>query len=79
MRVELERTFLTTAEGRAVIIQQPEKSRVDATSLKEAIIAFIDDEGGRLLGTITELPNRAVCTGWVSGRLYVLMATPAAD
>lgn len=79
MRVELERTFLTTVEGRAVIIQQPENSEVDAMSLKEAIVAFIEDEGGRILGTITELPNRAVCTGWVSGRLYVLMATPAAD
>jgi len=79
MRVELERTFLTTTEGRAVIVQLPEKSEVDATSLREAMVAFIEDESGRLLGTITELPNRAVCTGWVSGRLYVLMASPAAD
>jgi len=79
MHICLERTFLTTAEGRAVIFQQPEKSEVDATSLREAMVAFIDDEHGRILGTITELPNRAVCTGWVGGRLYVLMATPAAD
>ena len=79
MRVQLERTFLTTPEGRAVIFQHAEKFERDATSLREAMLAFIDDDKGRLLGTITEMENRAVCTAWAEGRLYVLMATPAAD
>ena len=79
MRVQLERTFLTTPEGRAVVFQHPEKFEVDATTLREAMISFIADHDGRLLGTITELENRAVCTAWSAGRLYVLMASPAAD
>lgn len=79
MHVELERTFLTTAAGRAIVFQTAEKFTAEASSLREAMIAFIEESGGRILGTITELPNRAVCTAWASGRLYVLTATAAPD
>ncbi len=79
MRVVLERTFLTTAEGRRVVPQIPTRHTVDAASLRSAVLEFIARENGRVLGTVTETDHRAVCTGWVSGRLYLVVAEPVGD
>ena len=76
VRVALERTYLTTAEGHRVIAQMPTRCTVDATSLRNAILEFVTHENGRVLGSVTENDHRAVCTGWVSGRLYLLVAEP---
>ncbi len=74
MRVVVERTFLTTAEGRRVVPQIPCRSTVNAGSLRNALLEFVTREEGRILGSVTESDHRAVCTGWVSGRLYLLVA-----
>lgn len=79
VRVTIERTFLTSSEGTRLISPEMRRFDVDAAGLREAILEFISREDGRVLGTITEFPQRAVCTGWTGGRLYVVEAKPAAD
>ncbi|HEX9162531.1 MAG TPA: hypothetical protein VF980_12565 [Thermoanaerobaculia bacterium] len=79
MRVVLERTFLTTASGTRVIDARPEYVTVEANSLPAAIIAFVEQDHGRVLGTISEVTNqRAVATAW-KNRLYILSAEPARE
>lgn len=79
VRVNIERTFLTSPEGTRLISPEMRQFVVEATGLRDAILEFISREGGRVLGSITETPERAVCTGWTSGRLYVIEAQPAPD
>ena len=79
VRIAIERTFLTSPEGTRLISPEMRRFEVEATGLREAILEFISREDGRVLGTITESPQRAVCTGWTGGRLYVIEAQPAAD
>ena len=79
VRVSVERTFLTTNEGRRLVSPETQRFIVEATSLRNAILEFITREDGRVLGTITEVDERAVCTGWTSGRLYIMVVEPAAD
>ena len=79
MRVWLERTYLTTGEGRRLHSPETQRFIVEGGSLRSGILEFISREDGRVLGTITEIDQRAVCTGWTSGRLYILVAEPAAD
>ncbi len=75
----MERTFLTTEEGRRVITQIPVRLTVEAPSLRNALLEFVARENGRILGTVTESEQRAVCTAWCSGRLYLLVGEQAAD
>ncbi len=79
MRIEVERTFLTTAEGQRVIPQIPSRQTVESLSLRNALVDFITREDGRMLGSITENEHRAVCTGWTCGRLYLLVAEVVGD
>ena len=79
VRVTIERTFLTSPEGTRLISPEMRQFVVEAVGLREAILEFISREDGRVLGTITESPQRAVCTGWTGGRLYVIEAQPAPD
>jgi hypothetical protein len=72
--IELERTYLTTAEGHRVVPQIPARYTVDAESPRNALLEFVTRENGRVLGSVTEADHRAVCTGWACGRLYVLVA-----
>ncbi|HUP50708.1 MAG TPA: hypothetical protein VNA04_18180 [Thermoanaerobaculia bacterium] len=78
MRIRVERTFLTTQSGTRVIVAQPESSVMDADSLSGALLAFIEQDGARLLGTIAEKEHRAVATAW-KNRVYILSAEPAPD
>lgn len=78
MRVRVERTFLTTATGTRLIEARPESFTVEAETLKDALVDFIAQDGGRLLGTVTEKPDRAVATAW-KNRVYLLCAEPAPD
>jgi len=79
VRVTIERTFLTSPEGARLISPEMRRFAVEAVGLREAILEFITREDGRVLGTITETPQRAVGTGWTGGRLYVIEAQPAPD
>lgn len=80
MRVRIERSFITTATGTRVLNPRQEASVVEADTLRAAIVTFIGEENGRLLGTVSEFDHiRAVATGWLDGRLYVLAAEPAPD
>ena len=79
VRVAIERTFLTTPEGRRLLSPETQRFVVIAPSLRNAILEFITREDGRVLGTITEVDERAVCTGWTGGRLYIMVVEPAAD
>lgn len=79
MRIAVERTFLTTAEGRCVIPQISSRFTVESLSLRNAILDFITREDGRMLGSINENDHRAVCTAWTCGRLYLLVAEIIGD
>ena len=79
MKLLIERTFLTTRDGTRVLAPETHRFNVESASLREALLEFVTREDGRILGTITETAQRAVCTGWTSGRLYVLVAEPVAD
>lgn len=79
MKLHIERTFLTTREGTRLLVPESHRFTVESASFREAILEFVTGEDGRILGTITENGDRAVCTGWTSGRLYVLVAQAVAD
>ena len=80
MRVRLERTYLTTPQSTRILYMIPDHFLVDAASLHAAIVQFIENGGGRLLGSVTQLTeSRAVATGWSEGRLFMVSAEPAPD
>ena len=79
VRISIEKTFLTTAEGLRVINPNAQHFVVDEISLSAALLHIIKNDDGRMMGTITEIENRAVCTGWTAGKLYVLVAERAGD
>lgn len=79
VRISIEKTFLTTAEGMRVIQPHAQHFVVDEPTLREALLQIIKKDDGRMMGTITEIENRAVCTGWTAGKLYVLVAESAGD
>ena len=71
-RVEL--TFLTDPGGEwrhEEGLPYYVRSRSAATALS----TFLDEEGARLLGSVTELPgDKASATAWREGRAFVLFA-----
>lgn len=79
MRIQLERTYLTTTAGRHVVVLQPQYYVVEADSLRTALLEFVSRENGRVLGSITESETKALCTAWASSRAYLLVAEPAPD
>ncbi len=79
VRISVEKTFLTTAEGSRVINPNAQHFVVDEPSLQAALLHVIKTDEGRMMGTITEVENRAVCTGWTAGKLYILVAERAGD
>lgn len=78
MRVRLERTTLTTASGTRVVEVEPEYVVIEAESLATALLTFIADDHGQLLGSIREEAYRAVATVW-KNRVYLLAAEQAPD
>ena len=78
VRVRIERTYLTTNSGTRVVETRPDHVTVDSESLHSAIVEYIEKDGGRLLGTISETAQRAAATAW-KNRVYLLSAEPAAD
>lgn len=75
MRVQLERTFLTTPAGVHIPESDPEVVVVESPTVLSAIVEFIADDHARLLGSIAETGERATATVW-KGRVYLLAGTP---
>ena len=71
-RYEVERLYLTDEHGRPAQTLEP-SVLVTAATAKEAAVAFMRDEGARLLGVPCEAAGD-LCTaaGWHDGRLYVI-------
>jgi hypothetical protein len=69
---EVERVYLTEADGRpAQTIEAPVLT--NGASAKEAALAFVANEGARLLGPPSEVPgDLCTATAWKGGRLYVI-------
>jgi hypothetical protein len=69
---EVERLYLTDDQGRPAQTLEP-SVLVTAASAKEAVLAFMRDEGARLLGAPCEASGD-LCTaaGWRAGRLYTI-------
>jgi hypothetical protein len=80
MRVAIEKTFLTTTHGTRILLPKPTCSIVEATNLHDAVIAFIEADRGRLLGSVIQVTEtRAIATAWVNDQVYLIAAEPAAD
>lgn len=76
MRVTIERTDVTSAGGRPSVFSSAERFNVEAASLSNALVVFLEQRDGRILGTVTENENRAVCTAWLDERVVLLIAEP---
>jgi hypothetical protein len=74
---EVERLYLTDDQGRPEQTLEP-SVMVTAACAKEAVLAFMRNEGARLLGAPCEASGGDLCTaaGWQAGRLYVLTVWP---
>lgn len=76
MRVTIERTDVTSAGGRPSVFGTAERFNVEAPSLAVALVGFLEQRSGRILGTVTETEHRAVCTAWLDERVVLLIAEP---
>ena len=74
LNVGVEMTELLTPAGGASRLNLGRKKVVKAESLRAALLRVLGEEGGRILGTITESERRAVCTGWIEERLFLVVA-----
>lgn len=79
MLFDLERTWLTDERGKSRVTPDVERYPREAPSPRQAILDFVDADGARILGTITEHAGGAAAIAWREGRLYSLMADPVAD
>jgi hypothetical protein len=79
MLFDLERVYLTDANGKSRVTPDPEDYRREATSPRDAIVSFVEAEGARVLGSITEHAGGAAAVAWRDGRLYSLHVDPVAD
>jgi hypothetical protein len=72
LHYEVERVYLTEENGRPAQTVEP-PVLVNASSAKEAALAFVNKEGARLLGPLSEVPgDLCTATAWKGGRLYVI-------
>ena len=71
---EIERIFLTDENAQPA--QTPDAlAYVQAESAMNAILAFVEREGARLLGSVCDSPgDQCTATAWRGGRLYVMTA-----
>lgn len=78
MRYNVERTFLTTADGRRTVAE-PDRFVVQAESLSSALESVVHRTNSTIYGCITETAHRAVCTGSSNGRLCLFVAEPESE
>jgi hypothetical protein len=77
---KVDRTYLTTADGESE--QQHDKTPyfVAAADASSAASAFVSNESGRILGTVSAFTgDKATATAWVDGRLYIVFVQRAAE
>ena len=80
MYYKVDRTYLTTAEGESE--QQHDKTPyfVAAGSASAAASAFVTNESGRLLGSVSSFAgDKATATAWIDGRLYIIFVQRGAE
>lgn len=71
---EIERIYLTDENAQPA--QMPDAmAYVQADSAMNAVLAFVEREGARLLGSVCDSPgDQCTATAWRGGRLYVMTA-----
>ena len=71
---EIERIFLTDENAQPA--QMPDAmAYIQADSAMNAVLAFVEREGARLLGSVCDSPgDQCTATAWRGGRLYVMTA-----
>jgi len=77
---KVDRTYLTTADGESE--QQHDKTPyfVAARDAPAAAAAFVTNEAGRLLGTVSAFSgDKATATAWIDGRLYIIFVQRGAE
>ncbi|MEK6375411.1 MAG: hypothetical protein AABO58_22265 [Acidobacteriota bacterium] len=80
MYYKVDRTYLTSVEGESE--QQHDKTPyfVAARDAPAAAAAFVTNEAGRLLGTVSSFAgDKATATAWIDGRLYIVFVQRGAE
>ena len=80
MYYKIDRTYLTTVDGESE--QQHDKTPyfVAAGNAPAAAAAFVTNESGRLLGTVSSFAgDKATATAWIDGRLYIIFVQRGAE
>jgi len=80
MYYRVERTFLTTAQGESEQSLDPRPYLSPGSTSSEAALAFIEQDGAELLGSISGLRgDKSLATARVEGRLYVIFVQRGAE
>jgi hypothetical protein len=77
---KVERIYLTNAAGESD--QQTDNAPyfVSAADAPAAAASFVNDENGRLLGTVSAFSgDKAAATAWREGRLYTIFVQRGAE
>ena len=71
---EIERVYLTDENAQPA--QMPEAiAQIEADSAMNAVLAFVERDGARLLGSVCDTPlDQCTATAWRGGRMYVMTA-----
>jgi hypothetical protein len=76
----VDRAFVTDGTGQSDHRVDTTPYMVRGTGAAAAALAFIVEDGARLLGTITDLPgDKASATAWRDGSCYVIFVQRAAE
>lgn len=80
MYYRVERTFLTNAQGESEQALDPRPYLSCGATSSEASLAFIQQDGADLLGSISSLPgDKSLATARARGRLYVIFVQRGAE
>lgn len=71
----VRRTYIRGTAGDSTIRRDRSPHPVVAETARSAARAFISDDGARLLGVISDLPeeDEATACAWRDGRVYVIL------
>ena len=80
MYYRVERTFLTSLSGLSEQTLDPRPYLSPGNTSSEAALAFIEQEGARILGSVSSLRgDKSLATARVDGRLYVIFVQRGAE
>lgn len=75
IQYQVRRTYIRGTAGDSTIRRDKSPHHVTGDSARSAALSFINDDGARLLGVISDLPeeDEATACAWREGRVYVIL------